>query len=125
MEKKAHILVVDDDEEFVLRLVKRILEPEGYIVSVATNGKSALSALDESMPNLVLLDIRMPDFNGYQVLERIREKSDVPVIMLTAVREVTSLDKSIGLGADDYIIKPFRPWDLLSRVQAKLRRAGL
>ena len=123
MNKKAHILVVDDNEEFVLQLVRRILEPEGYSVTAATNGNSALTVIDELRPDLVLLDIRMPEINGYQVLKRIREKSDVPVIMLTAILEVTSVQQSLGLGADDYIRKPFKPQELVARVQAKLRRA--
>ena len=123
MEKKAHILVVDDNEEFVLQLVRRTLEPEGYSVTVATNGNSALTLLDELRPDLVLLDIRMPDINGYQVLKRIRETSNVPVIMLTAMLETTSVYQSLKLGADDYIRKPFQPQVLLARVQAKLRRA--
>lgn len=122
MEKKAHILAVDD-EQYVLQLLKRTLEPEGYAVTLAADGNSALARLREHTPDLVLLDIRMPDLNGYQVLERIREQSDVPVIMLTGVLEPTAVQQSIGLGADDYIRKPFRPQVLLARIEAKLRRA--
>jgi len=123
MEKKAHILVVDD-EQYVRELVKRILEPEGYAVTVAADGNSALAQLTEHRPDLVLLDIRMPGLDGYQVLERIREKSDVPVIMLTGALQPTAVEQSIGLGADDYIRKPFSPRVLLARIKAKLRRAG-
>jgi DNA-binding response OmpR family regulator len=122
MEKKAHILVVDD-EQHVLELVKRTLEPEGYAVTLAADGNSALAQLTERMPDLVLLDIRMPDLDGYQVLVRIREKSDVPVIMLTGVLEPTAVGQSLGLGADDYIRKPFHQRVLLARIEAKLRRA--
>jgi DNA-binding response OmpR family regulator len=123
MEKKAHILVVDD-EQYVLELVKRTLEPEGYAVTVAADGNSALARLREHTPDLILLDIKMPELNGYQVLERIRERSDIPVIMLTAVLEPTAVEQSLGLGADDYIRKPFSPQVLLARIEAKLRRPG-
>ncbi len=122
MEKKAHILVVDD-EQYVRELLKRTLEQEGYAVTLAADGSSALVRLREHTPDLVLLDIRMPDLTGYQVLERIREQFDVPVIMLTGVLEPTAVEQSVGLGADDYIRKPFNPRVLLARIEAKLRRA--
>ena len=122
MEKKAHILVVDD-EQYVRELLKRTLEQEGYAVTLAADGSSALVRLREHTPDLVLLDIRMPDLTGYQVLERIREQFDVPVIMLTGVLEPTVVEQSVGLGADDYIRKPFNPRVLLARIEAKLRRA--
>ena len=122
MEKKAHILVVDD-EQYVRELLRRTLEQEGYAVTLAADGSSALVRLREQTPDLVLLDIRMPDLTGYQVLERIREQFDVPVIMLTGVLEPTAVEQSVGLGADDYIRKPFNPRVLLARIEAKLRRA--
>jgi len=122
MEKKAHILVVDD-EQYVRELLRRTLEQEGYAVTLAADGSSALVRLREQTPDLVLLDIRMPDLTGYQVLERIREQFDVPVIMLTGVLEPTVVEQSVGLGADDYIRKPFNPRVLLARIEAKLRRA--
>ena len=122
MEKKAHILVVDD-EQYVRELLKRTLEQEGYAVTLAADGSSALVRLREHTPDLVLLDIRMPDLTGYQVLEHIREQSDIPVIMLTGVLEPTAVEQSVGLGADDYIRKPFNPRVLLARIEAKLRRA--
>jgi DNA-binding response OmpR family regulator len=122
MEKKAHILVVDD-EQYVLELVKRTLEPEGYAVTVAADSNSALAQLTEHMPDLVLLDIRMPGLDGFQVLNLIRKSSDVPVIMLTAIDQASTLRDAINIGADDYITKPFRPLELIARVRAKLRRA--
>ena len=122
MEKKTHIMVVDD-EPYVTKLVERTLEDAGYIVTVANDGNSALAMLVERDPDLVLLDIRMPGLDGYQVLERIRENSDVPVLMLTAVRGETALARSLGLGADSYIIKPFLPRVLVAHIRAKLRRA--
>ncbi|MEW6033826.1 MAG: response regulator [Chloroflexota bacterium] len=122
MEKRTHILVVDD-EKHVLEFVRRALEREGYAVTVAADGNSALALLEEHRPDLVLLDIRMPGLDGYQVLERIRGLSDVPVIMLTGMLEPAAAERSLGLGADDYIRKPFRTQELLARIQTKLRRA--
>jgi len=121
MEKKPHILVVDD-EQYVTKLVERTLEDAGYAVTVSNGGSSALAMLAEKEPDLVLLDIRMPELDGYQVLERLRESSDVPVLMLTAVHEKTAIAHSLGLGADDFIEKPFRPRVLVARIRAKLRR---
>jgi len=91
-------------------------------VTLAVDGNSALARLTEHKPDLVLLDIRMPDLSGYQVLERMREESDAPVIMLTRALEPTAVEQSVGLGADDYIRKPFNPRVLLARVHTKLRR---
>jgi DNA-binding response OmpR family regulator len=122
VEKKTHILVVDD-EQYVTKLVERTLEDAGFVVTVANDGNSALAMLAEKKPDLVLLDIRMPGLDGFQVLERIRESSNVLVFMLTAVRGETAVEHSLGLGADDYIEKPFLPRVLIARIQAKLRRA--
>ena len=121
MEKKTHVLVVDD-EQYITKLVERTLEDAGYAVTVSNDGNSALAMLAEKEPDLVLLDIRMPELDGYQVLERLRESSDVPVLMLTAVHEKTAIAHSLGLGADDFIEKPFRPRVLVARIRAKLRR---
>jgi DNA-binding response OmpR family regulator len=119
---KTHILVVDD-AQYITKFIERTLEDAGFVVTVANDGNSALAMLAEKEPDLVLLDIRMPGLDGFQVLERIRESSDVPVLMLTAVREKTALAHSLGLGADDYIEKPFLARVLIARIQAKLRRA--
>ena len=122
MKKHPNIMVVDDDLE-MLRLVKRTLELEGHDVTVAADGSSALMLFRDREPDLVILDIMMPGPDGFQVLELIRQRSNIPVLMLTARCEVTSLDKALALGADDYVRKPFRPLELVARVQAKLRRA--
>jgi len=122
MGERPHIMVVDDDQA-MLRLLECILEQEGYGVTLAADGASALALLEESKPNLVILDILMPGPDGYQVLESIRRRSDVPVIMVTAVWEVTSSLKALGLGADDYVKKPFYPEELVARIQANLKRA--
>ncbi len=124
MKKHPCILVVDDDQA-ILRLLKRTLEPEGFGVVIASNGRSALALLEEHKPDLVILDIMMPGLDGFQVLDLIRQRSNIPVIMLTARGEVTSLNEALGLGADDYVRKPFSTRELLARIRAKLRRAGL
>jgi len=120
MTKRESILVVDD-EETVRDLVRRTLEEAGYIVVIAAGGKEALDKMSDV--SLVLLDIKMPGLDGFQVLDLIRKFSDVPVIMLTAIDQVSTLRDAVDIGADDYITKPFRPLELVARVKAKLRRA--
>jgi DNA-binding response OmpR family regulator len=122
MEKKTRVLAVDD-QPFILELLKQTLEPEGFAVSVATDGESGLALMAETQPEIVLLDIRMPGLDGYQVLERIRQVSNVPVLMLTAVPDRTGLVRSFDIGANDYIRKPFVTTLLIARIKTKLRRA--
>jgi DNA-binding response OmpR family regulator len=117
-------MVVDDDQA-ILRLLKHTLEPEGFGVVTAADSRSTMALLEEHKPDLVILDIMMPGLNGFQVLDLIRQRSNIPVIMLTARCEVTSLNEALGLGADDYVRKPFGTGELLARIRAKLRRAGL
>ena len=121
-QEKRTILVVDD-EEFVRVLLSQILGNAGFNVILAPDGYQALDTLKQETIDLVLLDIHMPGMNGFQTLESIRLESDIPVIMVTGLVEVTSVSSGLSLGADDYITKPFRPRELLARVQAKLRRA--
>jgi len=121
-EKQVRILVVDD-EETVRSLLQRTLQEAGYDVIAAANGQEALDKLTQFDVSLVLLDIKMPGLDGFQVLEHIRQRSNIPVIMLTAIRDVHTVRDSLGLGADDYIGKPFKTRELLARIQAKLRRA--
>lgn len=123
MRKRTCIMAIDDEVE-ILRLLKNILEDEGYEFVGATGGDSAFSIMQEHQPALIILDIMMPGLDGFQVLELIRRKSDVPVIMLTGRGEVTALRDSVEIGADDYIRKPFYPLELVARVRAKLRRAA-
>ena len=123
MKKHTRIMVVDD-EQTILRMLTRTLEPEGYDIITTDNGRSALELLDKHGPDLVILDIMMPGLNGFQVLDRIRQRSNVPIIMLTARVEVTTLRDALALGADDYVRKPFGRGELLARIRAKLRRAG-
>ena len=125
MKRKQLILVIDDNEE-TLRMLTRILELEGYDVATAGDGRSALALLDllkEQGLSLVILDIMMPQLDGFQVLSLIRRHSSLPVVMLTAKREVNCLHQALVEGADDYITKPFSTRELVARVRAKLRRA--
>ncbi len=124
MKKRPYIMVVDD-EQAILRLLNRTLEPEGYGVVAANNGETALDLLEKHKPDLIILDVMMPGLDGFQVLDRIRQRSNVPVIMLTARREVTTVRDALALGADDYVRKPFHTRELLARIRAKLRRAGV
>ncbi len=116
------ILVVDDEEHIRL-LLRRILENAGYSVVTANNGREALEKLTDSI-DLVLLDIKMPEMDGFQTLNLMRDRSDVPVMMVTGVGEVASASDALVFGADDYIRKPFKTGELLARIGAKLRRRG-
>jgi len=119
--KNKTILVVDDEERMA-RFIRLNLEHDGFQVVEAYRGMKALQEYRDSLPDLVLLDVMLPDINGFEVLEMIREISNVPVIMLTAKGEEDDRVKGLELGADDYITKPFSPRELVSRVRAVLRR---
>jgi two-component system alkaline phosphatase synthesis response regulator PhoP len=115
------ILVVDDEKNIV-ELAKLYLEKEGYRVEDAYDGAEALVKIKSSQPALVILDLMLPEIDGWEVCRRVRGESDVPIIMLTARND--DVDKIVGLemGADDYLTKPFNPRELLARVRAVLRR---
>lgn len=117
------ILIVDDEKRLV-SLVQSYLTQEGYRVVTAYNGKDALPVALKEKPDLIILDIMMPEMNGYEFMRHHRSTSDTPIIMLTA--KVEDEDKIIGLelGADDYVTKPFKPRELMARVRNVLRRAG-
>ena len=104
-------------------MLNRTLELEGYGVDIAADGRAALALLEERRPDLVILDIVMPELDGFQVLALIRQRSNIPVIMLTAKCDVTTLRDALVLGADDYLRKPFGTLELVARIRAKLRRA--
>jgi len=121
-QEPVQILVVDD-EDAVRLLIRRILEEKGYRVVTAADGNEGLAKLDQDGIDLVLLDINMPGLDGFQVLELIRRRSNLPVIMLTGMDKVSTLRDTLDIGADDYITKPFSPLELVARIKAKLRRA--
>jgi two-component system KDP operon response regulator KdpE len=121
--RKYRILVVDDERRMV-GFIRLNLEQDGFEVIEAFNGNEALERLRDSLPDLILLDVMMPDIDGFEVLRMIREISQVPVIMLTAKGEEDDKVKGLELGADDYITKPFSPRELVSRVKAVLRRGS-
>jgi two-component system KDP operon response regulator KdpE len=118
---RRRILVVDDEERMV-RFIRLNLEHDGFQVSEAFNGKEAIQKIRDVTPDLILLDVMMPDIDGFEVLETVREVSQVPVIMLTAKGEEDDRVRGLELGADDYVTKPFSPRELVSRVKAVLRR---
>lgn len=122
--KNYKILVVDDEERMV-RFIRLNLEHDGFQVIEAYRGSQALELVRTQLPDLILLDIMMPDIDGFEVLRLIRETSNVPVIMLTAKGEEDDRVRGLEMGADDYITKPFSPRELVSRVRAVLRRVQI
>ncbi len=119
--KKTTILTADDDPQ-LLRLVARNLQLEGYEVLTASDGKQALEQIEAMQPDLVLLDVMMPQMDGFTVCQRVREFSTVPVIMVTARGQDQDKVRGLDMGADDYLTKPFSVDELLARVRAVLRR---
>ncbi len=117
------ILIADDDRN-ICELLRLYLEKENYTVALAGNGEEALAKFTAESPDLILLDIMMPMLDGWQVCREIRKKSDCPIIMITAKGE--TFDKVLGLelGADDYVVKPFEPKEIIARIKAVLRRTG-
>jgi len=120
---RYRILVVDDDADIRL-LLRELLERAGFDVEEAEDGRAGLRAFFENPPSLVILDVSMPDMDGYQMLERLRDLSDVPVLMLTARSQELEKVRGLSAGADDYVPKPFGRQELLARLQALLRRTG-
>ncbi|MCJ7511472.1 MAG: response regulator transcription factor [Anaerolineales bacterium] len=119
--RKRRILVVDDEPRMI-HFIRLNLDHDGFDVAEGSSGMQALSQLRDRLPDLVLLDVMMPDLDGFETLRLIREISTVPVIMLTAKGEEDDRVRGLELGADDYITKPFSPRELVSRVRAVLRR---
>ncbi len=119
-----HILIVDDEPR-MRRFVRMNLELEGFRVSEASDGLEAVRKVREDMPNLVVLDVEMPYLDGFETLAEIRRASPVPVIMLTVRSEEDERIKGLDLGADDYVTKPFSARELVSRINAVLRRVDL
>ena len=117
------ILVVDDEKR-IISLLKAYLEQQGFLVTTALNGKDAIYIARHEKPDLIILDIMMPEMDGYEFMRQHRKERETPIILLTA--KVDEDDKVIGLelGADDYVTKPFSPRELTSRIRAVLRRTG-
>ncbi len=121
-EKTDKLILVVDDEPRMIRFIRMNLELEGYRVAEATNGLEAVDLVREDLPDLVVMDVQMPEMDGFEALERIRQVSTVPVIMLTVKADEGDKIRGLELGADDYVTKPFSPRELSSRIKALLRR---
>jgi DNA-binding response OmpR family regulator len=117
-----NILVVDDEPKIV-EVVKSYLENSGYVVYEANDGKQAFDIFEKINPALIILDLMLPDTTGEEICKTLRKKSKVPIIILTAKIEEEDILKGLGIGADDYVTKPFSPKQLVARVEALLRRA--
>src|SRR5438132_4845994 len=122
--KNQPLVLVADDEPRITKLVAITLTDEGFRVVTAASGEEALRKAEEMRPDIVLLDVVMPDLDGIEVMRQLREWRPVPVILLTAKGSTADKAKGLDLGADDYIAKPFHPDELAARVRAVLRRAS-
>ena len=120
--KKTEILIVEDEREIVENL-RILLTEEGFSVCAAANRKTAVEILEERGADLILLDLMLPDGSGYSFCSVIKKERDIPVIMLTAMDDEASVVTGFDLGADDYVTKPFRPMELVSRIRNVLRRS--
>ncbi len=124
MTDSAKKILVVDDEAKISEVIKSYLEHDGYKVSTALNGKAALNGYNEFNPDLIVLDLMLPDISGEEICKRIRKNSSVPIIMLTAKVSDDEVITGLDIGADDYVLKPFSPKQLLARVAAVLRRSA-
>jgi DNA-binding response OmpR family regulator len=123
MKGKKAILVVDDEPK-ILSLVKSYLEINGYTAFCAKNGREGLELFEKNHISLILLDLMLPDISGEELCKRVRQVSDIPIIMITAKTEEENIIRGLNIGADDYVTKPFSPRQLMARVQAALRRSN-
>lgn len=119
----ARILVVDDDTALA-EMISIVLRGEGYTAIQAFDGQAALDAIEASEPDLVLLDVMLPGLDGIEVCSKIRESSGIPIIMLTAKGDTTDVVRGLESGADDYVVKPFNPKELVARIKTRLRPAS-
>ena len=124
MQSMVDRILVVEDEPMVAEVVERYLHREGFDVDVVQDGREALTAVDEKSPDLIVLDIMLPGVDGIEICRHVRARSAIPIIMLTARGEEVDRLLGLGLGADDYVVKPFSPRELVARVKAVLRRAG-
>jgi two-component system, OmpR family, response regulator ResD len=118
----AESVLVVDDEPSISEVVSLYLRRAGYSVRVANNGQVALQEIARALPDLIILDVMLPEVDGLEITRRLRAQGDTPIILLTARREETDRILGLELGADDYVVKPFSPQELVSRVRAVLRR---
>ncbi|NLK65077.1 MAG: response regulator transcription factor [Tissierellia bacterium] len=118
------IMLIADDNRQITSILEEYAKKEGYEVKIAYNGRQALEAIDKHKPDIVLLDVMMPLIDGFEVCRRIRKVSNVPVIMITARGEDFERIMGLDIGADDYIVKPFSPAEVMARVRAVMRRIG-
>lgn len=125
MEKDVNHILVVDDEERIRRLLRMYLEKEGYMIDEAEDGESALSMALATDYDLILLDLMLPGIDGIEVCEKLRQQKSTPVIMLTAKGEETNRVQGFEVGADDYVVKPFSPREVVYRVKAILRRSSV
>ncbi len=123
MEEQTGLVLVIDDEAKYRRLITTNLKMAGYDVAEAANGHEALTLIYDREPDVVLLDLRLPDMDGFHLCERIRKLSSVPVMVLTALNSEADTIQALDLGADDYLAKPFSPGEMLARIRALLRRS--
>ncbi|MDY7080683.1 MAG: response regulator transcription factor [Chloroflexota bacterium] len=123
MRRRFRVLAIDDQPD-VLAVLRAMLTAEGFDVEVARDGLSGLRAAYQSHPDAILLDVMMPDMDGFDACRRLREMTDVPIIFVTAKGTIEDIVHGLSLGADDYVVKPFERSELVSRLTACLRRAG-
>ena len=125
MKEKRTVLVVDDEPK-ILGLLKSYLEMNGYLALCAKNGREGMAFFEqyEGAVSLILLDLMLPDFSGEEFCKKVRQASDLPIIMITAKVDEASIIRGLNIGADDYVCKPFSPRQLMARVEAALRRSG-
>jgi DNA-binding response OmpR family regulator len=117
------LILAVDDEAGILRLIRLELSEQGFRVVVASDGDEAVRTFEQQRPDVVVLDIMLPDMSGLEVMRRLRERSNTPIILLTARDHDEDKVRGLELGADDYIVKPFNPQELTARVRAVMRRA--
>ena len=124
MDATAGTVLVVDDEDIVREVVCTYLEREGYSTLQASAGRAAVALIESEQPDLIVLDVMLPEVDGFSILSELRKRADIPVILLTARTDETDRVLGLELGADDYVVKPFSPRELAARVRTILRRAG-
>src|SRR5512138_1336701 len=120
----AKTILVVEDEASIAEVVSLYLKRAGFNVQTASDGKLAMNLLEKQIPDFVILDLMLPEVDGLSLTRWLRDRSDVPIIMLTARREEIDRITGLEMGADDYVVKPFSPQELVSRVRAVMRRLG-